>query len=99
MATGLPIVATDVGGTSEVVSHGTTGLLVPPDDPKRLAEAILRIAQSPDQGREMGAAGRLRVEVGFDIHRMAQDYEDLYRRLMMGLLVSDADGHQWDRRR
>jgi len=83
MACGLPIVATRVGGTPEVVLDGETGLLVPPGDPVALAQAILRIGRDPERGLRMGQAGRGRVEQQFDIRRMVADYEALYVERMM----------------
>jgi glycosyltransferase involved in cell wall biosynthesis len=50
MASGLPVVATRVGGLPEVVDHGVTGLLVSPGDPAALAQAILRVWRDPGQG-------------------------------------------------
>ena len=78
MASGLPTVATRVGGNPEVVRDGETGLLVPPSDPAALAQAILRIRRDPERGLRMGRAGRERVEQHFDIRRMVADYEALY---------------------
>ena len=78
MACGLPVVATAVGGTPEVVSENKTGLLVPPDDPPALAAALLEVWRSPERGRAMGRAGRERVEVDFDARRMVAEYEKLY---------------------
>ncbi len=79
MARGLPVVATRVGGTPEVVVEGQTGLLVPPGDPAALAEALLLLRRDPEAGRRMGAAGRRRVERLFDVRRMVAEYEELYR--------------------
>jgi glycosyltransferase involved in cell wall biosynthesis len=73
MARGLPIVTTQVGGNPEVVEAGTTGLLVP-----ALAQAIGAILIDPARGRQMGIAGRQRVENCFDIRKMMAQYEALY---------------------
>ncbi|MGH7173681.1 MAG: glycosyltransferase [Gemmataceae bacterium] len=78
MASGLPIVATRVGGNPEVVADGETGILVPPQNPPALAEALLRLRRQPDARVCLGAAGRRRVETQFDIRRMVAEYETLY---------------------
>lgn len=78
MAVGLPVVATAVGGNSEVVDDGVTGLLVPSRDPEALADALGRLLADADLCRRMGAAGRTRVEERFDIRRMVRQYEALY---------------------
>ena len=78
MARGLPVVATRVGGNPEVVVDGETGFLVPPQSPRDLAAAILRVHGDPAQGRQMGLAGRCRVELNFDVTRMVAAYEALY---------------------
>jgi len=80
-AAGLPIVATRVGGNPEVVTHGRTGLLVPPVDPARLAAALEELAKRPDRA-EMGLAGRRRVETLFGVQSMVGAYEALYRRVL-----------------
>jgi glycosyltransferase involved in cell wall biosynthesis len=77
MATGLPVVATAVGGTPEVVRSGETGLLVPADDPAALAEALSFLLVRPDVRAAMGAAGRARVESQFSVHTMVQETEGL----------------------
>ncbi len=78
MARGLPVVATAVGGTPEVVQDGITGLLVPPADPPALAAALARVASDPALARRLGAAGRARVERYFDIRTMVADYQNMY---------------------
>jgi glycosyltransferase involved in cell wall biosynthesis len=78
MATGLPVIATRVGGNVEVVEHGKTGFLVPPADPSEMAEAILRLAKDPALGRCIGVAGRMRCENAFNVRGMIRAYEELY---------------------
>ena len=81
MASGLPVVATDVGGNSEVVISGETGFLVPAGSPDELARAMMALIKSPTLRREMGQAGRNRVEAEFDLKKVVSQYEDLYDRL------------------
>ncbi len=78
MASGLPVVATRVGGNPEVVEEGKTGLLVPPGDPQALAGAMLRLWNDPALRLQFGQAGRLRVEEHFDIRGTVAKYEKLY---------------------
>lgn len=79
MATGLPVVATRVGGNVEVVQDGQTGLLVPVRDASRLASAIIRLAGDPEYSRQIGAAGRCRVETTFNVRTMVGAYQQLYQ--------------------
>jgi sugar transferase (PEP-CTERM/EpsH1 system associated) len=81
MARGLPVVATRVGGNPEVIVDGETGLLVPVQAPADLAAAMLRLCRDPEASRQMGLAGRRRVEQHFDVRRMVADYEALYLQL------------------
>lgn len=84
MACCLPVVASRVGGLPEAVSNGETGLLVPPDEPQDLAEAILALLRDPDRAAAMGRAGRSRVERLFSVDGMVEGYADLYRELLAG---------------
>ncbi len=79
MASGLPVVATRVGGNPEVVSDGETGLLVPPRQPAALAGALVRLLRDPDAGKDFARAGRQRAEAQFDVRRMVAQYEALYQ--------------------
>ena len=82
MAAGCPIVASNVAGTPEVVVDGETGFLVPPRDPRALAEKIKLLLQDKTLREKMGRAGIERVKQHFTIERMVREYEDLYRKLM-----------------
>ncbi len=90
MAVEKPVVATDVGGTGEVVRHGHSGLLVPPKDPHALALAISEVLAQPARAREMGRLGRRIVEEGFSAHAMVRQMEHLYLDLaaMRGVAVA-----------
>ncbi|MCJ7811413.1 MAG: glycosyltransferase family 4 protein, partial [Dehalococcoidia bacterium] len=72
MASGLPVVATDVGGVPELVEHGETGLLVPPNDPDALADAINDLLDDPDEMEQMGARGRQLVSDQYTWDRVAE---------------------------
>lgn len=82
MAVGLPVVATSVGGNSEIVDPPLTGRLVPPADPGQLAAAMVAMCHERAQWPSMGQAGRKRVEEHFEVRRMVSDYENLYRQLL-----------------
>ncbi len=78
MASGLPVVATAVGGNPEVVVAGVTGLLVAPSDPAALAAATLTLTGDPATAAAMGAAGRARVADRFGSAAMVEAYSRLY---------------------
>lgn len=78
MACGVPVIATDVGGNPELVSDGESGLLVPPADPPRLADAILALAMRPEHRRTMSAAARERAVAQFSLAEMVRRYAALY---------------------
>jgi len=78
MSRGLPVIATRVGGTPEVIEENTSGLMVAPQNPQQLAQAILQIHSGPSRARLMGLAAHHRVATHFDVRRMINDYEDLY---------------------
>jgi glycosyltransferase involved in cell wall biosynthesis len=81
MGCGLPVIATDVGGTRELVVHGQTGLLVPCGEPRALAAAVTSLSGAPTRRIAMAAAGRRRAEAEFSLNRMTDDYEQIYVRL------------------
>jgi glycosyltransferase involved in cell wall biosynthesis len=80
MAAGLPVLATNVGALAEEVEDGVTGLLVPPNDPGALLEAIRSLANTPDRLVAMGAAGRARAERLFDAKHNYKAVVDVLKR-------------------
>ena len=78
MACETAVVASAVGGIVEVVEDGKTGLLVPPARPDALAEALNRVLANPELAREMGQAGRRRVEAQFAWASIAERTEQVY---------------------
>lgn len=78
MSCGVPVVATDVGAVSEVVEHGSTGLVVPPLDPAAIAAATLRLLQDDDLRRAMGVKGRERAIERFDVRVCARTHLRAY---------------------
>jgi glycosyltransferase involved in cell wall biosynthesis len=78
MAAAIPVIATRVGGTPEVVVDDETGCLVPARDPAALANAIGALMGQPLRRYSLGRAGRARVEQHFSITRMVEDYAAVY---------------------
>jgi sugar transferase (PEP-CTERM/EpsH1 system associated) len=78
MATALPVVATQVGGNSELVAHGKTGLTVPAASVQAMATALLQLASDPEGAAAMGQAGRVEVERRFSMQAMVAAYQNLY---------------------
>ena len=82
MAARLPVVATAVGGTPELVEEGVTGFLVRPGDPSALADRLRRLVAGPDLARRMGQKGRAFVEAELSLERMAEAHQALYLRAL-----------------
>jgi glycosyltransferase involved in cell wall biosynthesis len=79
MASGCPVIATDLPGVRSVVSPGIDGFLVPPKDPPALAAAIAGVlALDPDARRAIGAAGRRKAELEYDWERIGDQLESIY---------------------
>jgi len=77
-----PVVASDVGGISDIVVDGETGLLVEPGDAEGVAAAIMTLLDDPERGRRLGRAGRVRMEQRFDARLWARNLHDLYARVI-----------------
>jgi glycosyltransferase involved in cell wall biosynthesis len=84
MAAARPVVASRVGGLTDSVIDGETGLLVPPGDSRALAEALARLSEGVDLISAMGIKGRARVLEHFTMERMARANEDFYYELLEG---------------
>lgn len=87
-ASGLPVIATDIRGCRQVVSHGQSGLLVPIKDPVRLASAIEKLVVDPALRRRMGAAGRRKAEAEFDDQAVVSKTLDAYERVLTSVKPS-----------
>jgi len=81
-AAGVPVVATAVGGTPEVVADGVDGYLVPPGDPSALAGRILDILGMGVASKDMGRRGQDRIKTEFTFGAQAQRYRQLFRDLL-----------------
>jgi L-malate glycosyltransferase len=84
MAASLPVVATGVGGMSEVVVHGETGALVPAKDPETMAGMVVILADIRSMRKRMGRAGKERAEKLFSETTMVANYRRLYREMLRG---------------
>jgi sugar transferase (PEP-CTERM/EpsH1 system associated) len=82
MASGLPVIATRVGGNNELVADGVTGALVAAGDPERMAEAILHYYADPSVLARHGSAGRRRAVEQFGLQVMVERYHALYARAL-----------------
>ena len=81
MATALPVVATNVGGTPELIVDGHTGIMVPPRSPASIASAILTYLKDETLCRRHGHAGRSRVLANYSIKNMVTEYERVWSRV------------------
>jgi glycosyltransferase involved in cell wall biosynthesis len=82
IAASVPVVATDTGGVAEVVTHGESGLLVPPGRPAAAAEAIATLSGDAGARARLARAARSRLGNEFDIRRMVPELEDLYDEIL-----------------
>jgi glycosyltransferase involved in cell wall biosynthesis len=92
MAMKRPVVALANGGTPEVVEHGKSGFLCPPNDAGSLAEHLRRLLEDVDLRARMGEYGRMQVEARFTARRLAGDVARLYDSLITGSPVAAVAG-------
>ncbi len=79
---GLPIVATKVGGLRDLIHHEQTGLLVQPDQPRELADAVQQFLEDPDHARALGLAARTYVAEHFNVRASVANIAYIYQRLL-----------------
>jgi glycosyltransferase involved in cell wall biosynthesis len=82
MAWGKPVVASDVMAIPEIVLDGVTGLLAPPNDPEKLASALLRLIINSNLRLDLGKAGQRRVETQFTVERMVRQTVEVYEEVL-----------------
>lgn len=82
LAAGHPVVATRAGGTPEIIEDGVSGLLVPPRDPRALAQAVLQVLQDVELAKRLGRAGKERVRNQFSYVRLLVELQGFYEELL-----------------
>ena len=95
MATALPVVATEVGGNTELLADGVTGRLVPARDADTMARVLVEDFREPGVARERGRRARLEVERRFTLDGMVTAYADLYDRLLAQAAARGALQHRF----
>jgi glycosyltransferase involved in cell wall biosynthesis len=88
MALAKPVIATDGGGTSELVENNQTGFLVPVRDPQAMADRIIHLLDHPEEASAMGKEGRRKMETSFNLARMAHDFVQAYRDCIVDRRIS-----------
>lgn len=88
MAAGLPIVASNVGGIPELISHERTGLLVAPGDAAALAASLLRVMTEPSLAARLGNAARVAAQARYSFHHMVTAFDACYIAALAGRAVS-----------
>lgn len=83
MAAGLPVIASKVGGIPEVVRDGETGLIVPPNEPKALAEAINKLRQDEGLRQQLGKQAQAWAQEHHDARQLPQRVLQVYNQVMV----------------
>jgi glycosyltransferase involved in cell wall biosynthesis len=78
MASGLPVIATAVGGNADLVLAGQTGEIIAAGDPLAMAHRLVQLASDPKRSRAMGLDGRKRAQTEFSMQAMVRNYQSVY---------------------
>ena len=84
IAAGLPIVASDIPGNDELIEHGKTGLLVPPENPEALANAIKKLIEDKDLAKKLASASAAFAEDKLDSEKIIAELEQYFLELLKG---------------
>jgi len=87
MAAGVPVVATKVGGVVDIIEDGKNGVLVPPADPKSMADAIMRIFNDPQLARAMAENAYVQVKEKYNVELMVKNTLDVYRQALSNFKI------------
>jgi len=88
MASGLPVIATSVGGNPELVQNGETGILVPFNDEKKLSEAILELYSDQKQAMNMASRGKELAFTAYNPSKFVSRFQDIYERLYTSKILN-----------
>ncbi len=94
MASSLPVIASDISGNRDLVSHGVNGILFKPDDDEQLASEIMNLVNAKGMRDEMGITSRLKVLKHYQIHDRVQRMTDLYQSLLAAKTQKDGRSGQ-----
>jgi glycosyltransferase involved in cell wall biosynthesis len=83
-ASGVPVIATDVGGTNEIVVHGETGFLVRPRSPQEISDSVIRLLNEPAAAHALGEAGAARMKALFSLERCVEAHVRVYTAALQG---------------
>jgi len=81
-AAGVPVIAANVGGIPELITDRETGYLIPSNDPKAIADAVIHVLKNPDEARRIVQNARKLVRERFDYRENARQFVALYRELL-----------------
>lgn len=94
LALRVPVVAYDIPGVDQLVENGTTGFLAPLGDIEALARQCQKILDDPTLAKELGAAGRLKIEASYSAARMADEYEKLFHRMLTDRCTANSESRE-----
>jgi glycosyltransferase involved in cell wall biosynthesis len=83
MAQGIPPVATDIGGTCELIVDGQSGFIVPTNAPKAIADKICKLYHDPDLMKSMGKAAKKRISENFSVQKSIDDYLAFFQKILL----------------